>query len=289
MKKLLCLFFIGLLSSNCADYTKKKEISNNFDLSLKIQGELDSINRVSNSLVRTPETSKEIVQNDSLTRRISYFTDNIIALLIESYGKVETDTILKTLGELDNSGFIPRNLYDKMTIEDFSTEIGKKAKKKYLAHLSSIRKKQTSIENVNLISEDFIVYRVLEKDTVSLIKVLSNHKGHTVLDFWTTWCAPCRAFNRNFAKEYQKFNESGILVIGLGVRVHDEIEKEKFLTAVQNDNTPWKQYIDLDNRLYDRFKTKKVPFQVLLDEENKIVKILSYDMETELEELIQSQ
>ena len=288
MKKLSSILLVILICFGC-----KKEHDNSnsnplepFELSKNIKKELDSIRNISQLIVNKPEDQEGYDKNDSITRQISEHTENIINLLIESYGKEPTDTILKVLGDLDNSGYIPIKLYERLNQDDFSTEIGKRAKKAYQEYIDSKNSKTNNLKNINLLDKKLFLNRVKEKDTITLRDILLEHKGYKVLDFWATWCAPCRSFNKRFQNHYLEYKDKGIEFYGIGIRIDNENERDKFLTAIKNDKTPWKQFIDLNNETYSLFETNAVPYQVLLNEHNQVIKILSHDINTELDEIL---
>ena len=71
---------------------------------------------------------------------------------------------------------------------------------------------------------------------------LSSYKGKYVLvDFWASWCAPCRAENPNLLKAYQELKTKNFEIVGVSL---DE-SKAAWLNAVQKDAMPWMQVSDL--------------------------------------------
>ena len=71
---------------------------------------------------------------------------------------------------------------------------------------------------------------------------LSSYKGKYVLvDFWASWCAPCRAENPNLLKAYQELKTKNFEIVGVSL---DE-SKEAWLNAVKKDGMPWMQVSDL--------------------------------------------
>ena len=289
MKKLSSILLVVLICLGC----KKEHRDSNsnalkpFDLSKNIKKELDSIRNINQLIVNEPDNQEDHDKNDSITRKISTHTENIINLLIESYGKEPTDTILKLLGNLDNSGYVPIELYERLNEDDFSTEIGKRTKKAYQKYVDAKNSKINNLKNIDLLDKTFSLNRVAENDTIILRDILLKHKGYKVLDFWATWCAPCRSFNKRFQNHYLKYKDKGIELYGIGIRVDSENERNRFLTAIKNDKTPWKQFIDLDDNVYNLFETNTVPYQVLLNQHNQVIKILSHDINNELDEIME--
>ena len=289
MRKTKSVLLVVLLCFGCRNENKNSgvnHIQQSFNLSEKVNKHLDSIQNISQLIVNKPDNLEVNYKNDSVTRKISEHTENIISLLIESYGKTSTDTIFTVLKNLDNSGYIPIELYEKLREEDFSTEIGKSARIAYQKYLDAKDDKVNSLKNIDLLYRKLFLGRIIENDTIILRDLLLEHKGYKVLDFWATWCAPCRSFNKKFQNHYLEYKNKGIEFYGIGIRVDSENERVKFLTAIKNDKTPWKQFVDLNNETYSLFATNTVPFQVLLNENNQVIKILSHDINKELDEIL---
>lgn len=289
MKHLSSILLVLLICSGCKKEHKNSNSNatpESFDLSDNINKELYSIRNISQFIVSQPSNQEAYDKNDSIARRVSVHTENIINLLIESYGKAPTDTILMILENLDNSGYIPIELYEKLNEEDFSTEIGKRARKAYQEYVGAKDDEIDRLKNINLLTKKLSLNRIIENDTVILRDLLLEHKGYKVLDFWATWCAPCRSFNKRFQSHYQEYRDKGIEFYGIGISIDNENERDKFLTAIKNDKTPWKQFIDLNNETYNLFETNRVPYQVLLNEDNRVIKILSHDINNELDEML---
>ncbi|MCG8492321.1 MAG: hypothetical protein MI743_11950, partial [Sneathiellales bacterium] len=127
--------------------------SADFGLSRIIDEKLDPIQSIRQLIFGNTHTGKDYNKNDSINLEISSLTENIINILIESYGKTPTDAILIILRNLDNSGFIPNKLYGKLTHEDFSTDIGQRARGECQKYSESMDKKLNGLRNINLLAK----------------------------------------------------------------------------------------------------------------------------------------
>jgi peroxiredoxin len=103
---------------------------------------------------------------------------------------------------------------------------------------------------------------------------LSDFKGkYVLLDFWASWCGPCRAENPNVLKAYNAYKDKNFTV--LGVSVDQEKDKDKWLKAIKDDGMPWTQLIDSDRinkkRAGDLYAIKSIPSNFLIDPSGKII------------------
>lgn len=101
----------------------------------------------------------------------------------------------------------------------------------------------------------------------NLINYSSIKANYMLLEFWASWCAPCRQQNPALKRVYEKFNSKGFEIVGISID-HD---KEKWNAAIQEDAIHWWHVIDTLRKSMDSLKINTIPFNILLDKEGKII------------------
>lgn len=100
---------------------------------------------------------------------------------------------------------------------------------------------------------------------------LSDYKGKYVLiDFWASWCKPCRMENPNVVSAFNRFKDKGFTVLGVSM----DSNKEAWVNAIRADNLTWQHVSDLKgwgNEVGIMYGVKGIPQNFLLDKEGKIV------------------
>ncbi|MDO7884250.1 redoxin domain-containing protein [Hymenobacter cheonanensis] len=102
---------------------------------------------------------------------------------------------------------------------------------------------------------------------------LADYRGKFVLlDFWASWCVPCRAENPAVLKAYETFKGRNFEV--LGVSLDAEKSREEWVKAIADDHMPWTQVSDLhgfDSAVAQQYGVKSIPQNFLIDPSGKIV------------------
>ncbi|HEV8283531.1 MAG TPA: TlpA disulfide reductase family protein [Chitinophagaceae bacterium] len=100
---------------------------------------------------------------------------------------------------------------------------------------------------------------------------LSSFKGkYLLVDFWASWCLPCRQENPNVVEAYNKYKNKNFTILGVSL---DE-EKGDWLHAVEHDQLSWVQVSDLqswNSIAVSTYDFKSIPFNVLIDPDGKII------------------
>jgi peroxiredoxin len=110
-----------------------------------------------------------------------------------------------------------------------------------------------------------------QNDTTGNPVSLSSFKGKYVLiDFWASWCRPCRMENPNVVKAFNKFRDKNFTVLGISL----DRSKEAWLQAIKDDNLAWTQLSDLkfwSNEVAIKYGIESIPQNFLVDPEGKII------------------
>jgi peroxiredoxin len=103
------------------------------------------------------------------------------------------------------------------------------------------------------------------------IVTLSSFKGKYVLvDFWASWCGPCRGENPNVVAAYEKYKNKNFTVLGVSL----DDNKENWLEAIKADKLNWQHISDLkkwESTVVPTYQIEGIPFNVLLDTTGKII------------------
>ena len=127
-------------------------------------------------------------------------------------------------------------------------------------HLAQLRNLE-----VGGIAPDFKA-ATLNGDTVTLYGTQARVK---LVDFWASWCGPCRHENPNVRKIYEKYHKAGLEIIGVSL----DTKKQEWAHAIREDKLTWINVSDLtqNSPIARRYNVKAIPCTYLLDADNRIV------------------
>ncbi|MCH5599196.1 peroxiredoxin family protein [Niabella ginsengisoli] len=131
-----------------------------------------------------------------------------------------------------------------------------------------------------------------QADTTGKQVSLASFKGKYVLvDFWASWCGPCRAENPNVVAAFNKYKNKNFTVLGVSLDDAEDDGKVSWLKAIAKDQLTWTQVSDLkgwQNSVAQQYGIQAIPQNLLLDPTGKIIakNVRGEELHQKLEELI---
>lgn len=204
----------------------------------------------------------------------------------EAWYKAKADTLnkLKLVLKEVRINYVkthPDNYYSLFVLDTYVTSMGEfvNADAQQIFNGLSPALKMTSLgkeiaQNIRRINARQIGSTVADfkqTDIQGKLFALSSLRGkYVLLDFWASWCGPCRQENPNVKKAYSKLKDKGFEVVGVSL----DSQKGAWEKAVQTDGLPWIQISDLKGWMNDvalQFAISSVPQNFLIDPNGVII------------------
>ena len=223
-------------------YKKFKAVGNDIDAQYKVRDELDSVEKLKQAWQKQ-KIDQYVAQNPSSVAGI-YMFDQLYQFVIGSMSYADLDAML-----------------NKFT--------GEATKSPYYDSLVASRKRLKAIQPGSLAPDFTLLKRDSSKFTLS-----SFTKGkYTMIDFWASWCHPCRQAIPHWKEVYQKYHAKGFDIVS----VSDDNKWSNWTKAMDIEKMPWTQVDDRFSKknmpadVGSLYMTAAIPFYVLLDKEGKIL------------------
>jgi peroxiredoxin len=224
------------------------------------------------SIIKASENSLAQITslyNDFILKYIDTTASPIVALFALGYTQqIKPDTITKTVNALVQR--FPNHHALNELVNQYNQSLA-----------------QNKTNNTNT-TESIMAPDFTMPDVNGKLVSLSSFRGKYVLvDFWASWCRPCREENPNVVAMYNKFKGKNFTILGVSL----DKQKAAWLQAIKEDGLTWNHVSDLkfwNSAAVPLYNIEGIPYNVLIDPQGKIIakELRGADLENKLQEVL---
>jgi peroxiredoxin len=214
-----------------------------------------------NMLVQLSNSPAGLSKSDSISRLMTEVIASVESAVDQFIQNKKTSYvspfILLVVSQLSADVFLLEKRFNSLSVEMQGGYYGK------------ILKEQIENGKIGAVGTEEIDFT--QNDTTGHPITLSSYKGKYVLvDFWASWCHPCRMENPNVVATYARFKDKNFTILGVSL----DRTREPWIKAIADDNLSWAQVSDLkfwSNEVALKYRVQSIPQNYLIDPTGKII------------------